>query len=65
MAIWRQDLKMDMANSIKVAIADTVALMANKPPPTIIISPEALDKSVKQALETQKEISRISNKLSS
>jgi hypothetical protein len=63
LSLLRQEIEISMGKSIKAAIADAFTLVANKTPSTIVISPEVLCQSVQQALEQNKESSRINSQL--
>lgn len=58
-----QDLKTNMADSIQAAIEKAVALLANKPPPPIVIGQEVLQATNYQALETKREIDSLKGQL--
>jgi hypothetical protein len=61
--LMRQELQSNLANTIKVALNEAVTLFANQPALTNVINPEALDRSVQQALEKSKEFRQINNQL--
>ena len=48
---------------MKVMLADSVALMANRPPPTVMVSPELLERSVQQTSEAQGEMNSLKKQL--
>lgn len=59
-----QEFKTDLVNSIKVALAELGGVVPLQLPLTETLSFDTIDRSVKQAYETQKEIGDVKRQLS-
>lgn len=64
LTLLRQELKADMAYSLKAVLAEAMNPMASKAPLRVVDSPELIEWSVQQALEKNREISSIKSQLS-
>ena len=63
LTLLRQELKADMAYSLKAVLAEAVNLMASKAPLSVVDSPELIERSVQQALEKNREINSIKSQV--
>jgi hypothetical protein len=59
----REELRMDVINSIKVSFTEAVALLASKPPSPIALSQEFFQATNQQALHTQRVIESVKGQL--
>lgn len=63
MKLELQEIRIDMSNTIKAAIAEVVSLMANKPATKIVISKEDFQVTNQQALDSKRDIESLKSQL--
>ena len=64
MILLRQELQLDLSNSIKAAFADTVSMVLNKMPAQVAIQFESVHNQVRGGFDTKQELTRMSRQLS-
>ena len=64
MILLRQELQLDLSNSIKAAFADTVSMILNKMPAQVAIPFESVHNQVRGDFDTKQELTRMSRQLS-